>query len=406
VSILNAELTRREPEILGVSDDGTTFTVRFRAPLSCGWVQVHVQSTAAGEGGISAYDDTNYTSTTLVDCRADRLQDVTVTLVAAVQNIVYLIPVQYDAAGTKVLFDGEGTSPDNMASVTSTGIYTSVSNTFTVPQLFADGLVGAPSVAFANDTDNGLYLDVGYGANVWTLAAGGVAALRMGAATGGVQAVMATTGATPVFVVAGSVTATANGQFLKGQSISCLFANAGAYTSLTVTGLQFSPQFGSSGSQTFAAGVSLRLAGGAGGTPTVTDWRGLQVDPPSGVTLTTAYGVYITALGGTTGYGLWIGNQANYAIYTGTGTTRLGGGVIVPHVSKATGYTLTGNDFLVTVTAACTIELPAAASHTGRQYKIHADANNVIVDDIEGSNFTLMLGETLDVYSNGTEWFA
>ncbi|HUT13285.1 MAG TPA: hypothetical protein VMY42_22550 [Thermoguttaceae bacterium] len=207
VSILNAELTRREPEILGVSDDGTTFTVRFRAPLSCGWVQAHVQSTAAGEGGISAYDDTNYTSTTLVDCRADRLQDVTVTLVAAVQNIVYLIPVQYDAAGTKVLYDGEGGRPDNMAWANTIGVYA-------------------------------------------------------------------------------------------------------------------------------------------------------------------------------------------------------GAGLVVAHVSKSTSYGMTAVDFIVTVTAACTITLPAAAGHEGRQYKIHADANNVIVDDIEGSNFTLMLGETLDVYSNGTEWFA
>jgi hypothetical protein len=117
VGTLNAEIGRREPTIVGRSFDGTTLAVRFRAALDTPWVQVHVQSTAAGKGGIAAYDSANYVSTTLVDCRADRLQDITVTVTAGVNYLVFLVPVQYDGAGTKVLYDGQSGRPDCMAKV-------------------------------------------------------------------------------------------------------------------------------------------------------------------------------------------------------------------------------------------------------------------------------------------------
>jgi hypothetical protein len=145
INVLREELLwRREPTLLGYRHDGTTLHLRFRAALSTPWVQVHVQSTAADEAaageigtvwadntwatdswaddtwgdvseGGSEYDPDNYQSTTLVDCREDRVQDVTVTDVPEERVVVYLIPVQYDGADTKVMFDGESGRPDNMA---------------------------------------------------------------------------------------------------------------------------------------------------------------------------------------------------------------------------------------------------------------------------------------------------
>jgi hypothetical protein len=117
VRLLNEELLRREPMVLGFRQDATKVYVRYRAPLSAPWVQVHVQSTQAGEGGTTAYDASNYTSTTEVDCRAARVQDVEVVFVAASTYAVFLIPVQYDGAGTKVLYNGVGGLPDNMSCV-------------------------------------------------------------------------------------------------------------------------------------------------------------------------------------------------------------------------------------------------------------------------------------------------
>lgn len=115
VAILNEVLFRREPTLLGARYDGTTLHVRFRAALTTPWVQVHVQSTASGEGG-SAYDPDNHQSTTEVDCRAGGVQDVTVTDVPGERHIVYLVPVQYDGAGSKTLYNGEtGEGEDNMA---------------------------------------------------------------------------------------------------------------------------------------------------------------------------------------------------------------------------------------------------------------------------------------------------
>jgi len=114
--ILNSEVARREPLILGMRHDGTNLHVRFRAALSTPWVQVHVQSTAAGEGG-GTYDASNYTTSTEVDCRDTRVKDVTVLAVYATRYYVWLVPIQYDGAVTplKILYNGVGVNPDNMA---------------------------------------------------------------------------------------------------------------------------------------------------------------------------------------------------------------------------------------------------------------------------------------------------
>jgi parallel beta-helix repeat protein len=121
VATLNAELARKEPTIVGTVYDGSNLGVRFRSPLDAPWVQVHVQSTAAGKGGVAAYDPANYVSTTLVDCRADRLQDRTIALTPGLGYAVFLAPVQYDGAGTKVLYDGVGGRPDAMAKLATGG---------------------------------------------------------------------------------------------------------------------------------------------------------------------------------------------------------------------------------------------------------------------------------------------
>jgi hypothetical protein len=108
------ELNRKEPLILGVRHDGTTIHLRFRAALTTPWVQVHVQTTEAGQGG-SAYDASNFLSSTEVDCHENRVQDVEVTDLPYGRSFVWLVPVQYDGAGTKILYNGVGDSPNHMS---------------------------------------------------------------------------------------------------------------------------------------------------------------------------------------------------------------------------------------------------------------------------------------------------
>lgn len=118
---LNAELTRKEPRVVGTRIDGSNLYLRFLAPYGIGWVQVHIQSDVVGKGGLETYSSTNYESSTEVDCRADRQQDVSVALLNGVRYAVWLIPVAYDAAGTKVLYDGASGRPDYSSSVSAEG---------------------------------------------------------------------------------------------------------------------------------------------------------------------------------------------------------------------------------------------------------------------------------------------
>lgn len=115
-AIVNAELDRLEPQIIGWYHDGTNLHMRFRAALATPWVQVQVQSTAAGGGG-TAYTGSAGTcvSRTLVDCRANRIQDVTVADLPYGRYVVWLVPVQQDGAGLSILFDGQSGRPDNLA---------------------------------------------------------------------------------------------------------------------------------------------------------------------------------------------------------------------------------------------------------------------------------------------------
>ncbi len=117
-TVVNTELLRREATALGTRLDGTTWHLRFKAALSAPWVQVHVQSTEVGEGGVT-YDAGTFRTSTQVDCRADLVQDVSVTgLLLDHRYVIFLIPVQYDGADLKVLYDGEGGRPDDMTFTT------------------------------------------------------------------------------------------------------------------------------------------------------------------------------------------------------------------------------------------------------------------------------------------------
>lgn len=116
-TILNSEIGRKEPIVIGQRYDGTTWFVRFRAALGMLRVQVHVQSTAGGEGGLTAYDPTNYLTSVEQDCRADRLVTIEYPAPAGESYVMFLVPVGYDGMGTKIMFDGEDGRPDNMAFV-------------------------------------------------------------------------------------------------------------------------------------------------------------------------------------------------------------------------------------------------------------------------------------------------
>jgi len=113
---LNAELANLQPILLGIRHDGTTLHIRYRAAIMSPWVQEHIQNTAAGNGG-GTYDSTNYVSSTTVDCRGNRVQDITITDIPEERHYVWLVPVQEDGAGTAVKYDGEGGRPDYMVYV-------------------------------------------------------------------------------------------------------------------------------------------------------------------------------------------------------------------------------------------------------------------------------------------------
>jgi hypothetical protein len=98
---------------------GNYLSFQFTASLSALWVEVHVQSTATGKGGLE-YDPDDYVSTTLIDCRTNRYQTQTIKIDPAYRYAVFLIPVQYDGAGLKILYDGQGGRPNAIAVVAST----------------------------------------------------------------------------------------------------------------------------------------------------------------------------------------------------------------------------------------------------------------------------------------------
>jgi len=105
-------------KVLGVKDaDSASVTIRSLASQATDFVQLHVQTDAAGEGG-STYDTVNYTSTARVDCRAARQQDHVVANDQAGNTYVWLIPVFLEGDQTTYTkYDGVD-GDDHMASVT------------------------------------------------------------------------------------------------------------------------------------------------------------------------------------------------------------------------------------------------------------------------------------------------
>lgn len=89
----------------GYITSGGTVTVRVRASRATLYVQEHVQTDAAGEGG-ATYDTSNFKSSTEIDCRADRQQDRTITRGTGDHYYVWYIPVFKDGAGNTTKFDG------------------------------------------------------------------------------------------------------------------------------------------------------------------------------------------------------------------------------------------------------------------------------------------------------------
>lgn len=117
-AVINYLVLLRPSQILSWRWDGTNLNLRFLAPYGVPWVQVQVQNTGAGNGGLT-YDPVHFVSSTRVDCRSNRQQDVQIAAPSTtLEYAVFLVPVMLDAAGTYVLYDGQGGRPDNISSFT------------------------------------------------------------------------------------------------------------------------------------------------------------------------------------------------------------------------------------------------------------------------------------------------
>ena len=114
LSVLHTEFLQREILWLGSLCDGTNWRLRYRAPLMVPWVQEHIQTDQPGEGGAD-YDSTAFLSSVEVDCREDRMRDITIAITPGVIYYVYLVPIQEDGEGNRILYDGEGGRADRMS---------------------------------------------------------------------------------------------------------------------------------------------------------------------------------------------------------------------------------------------------------------------------------------------------
>ena len=93
---------------------GTDVNVRFVASRATQFVQAQVQSTATSKGG-APYSTSNYVSSTRVDCRSNRQQDLTISRNGTNRYYLFLIPVFLEGDGsTYTKFDGDD-GADKMA---------------------------------------------------------------------------------------------------------------------------------------------------------------------------------------------------------------------------------------------------------------------------------------------------
>ena len=206
---INAELNRKEPLIIGASYVGSNLVMRYRAPFGVGWIQAQVQSSVTG--GMT-YDPVTFVSSVEVDCRADRMQTLTVAMTAGVSYAVFLVPVQYDGAGTKVLYNGVSSNPDAMAKWTtvtgtshthdaSTLTGTTLNATVVTSSLTTVGTIGtgvwqgtAVAAGYGGTAQANVVLgDVLYGslADTWSRLAGNITTTRKFLAQTGTGAVSA-----------------------------------------------------------------------------------------------------------------------------------------------------------------------------------------------------------------------
>lgn len=162
----------------------------------------------------------------------------------------------------------------------------------------------------------------------------------------------------------------------------------------------------------------------AGGSVTITDSYGLKIIGESvagGGTVTRSYGLYVDAMSGATAnYGAAFAS-GNVGILTATPNEALdvnGSIGVLRTGTAATTYTALATDYYIgmTSTAARTLNLPTAASITGRVYIIkdeggNAGTNNITID---GSGAETIDGATTNVISanygfraiisDGTNW--
>jgi|TARA_R110000824_G_scaffold15731_1_gene65970 hypothetical protein len=113
--MLSISDNQQRVELTGHKDTGagTDVNIRFRGSRATQWVQSHVQSTATDKGG-ATYSASNYVSSTRVDCRSNRQQDVTVSRNGTNRYYLWLIPVFLEGDGTTYTkFDG-ATGADQM----------------------------------------------------------------------------------------------------------------------------------------------------------------------------------------------------------------------------------------------------------------------------------------------------
>lgn len=105
-------------EIIGMRGQftaGGDVTIRFRASRATSYVQVHVQTDAAGEGG-DTYDPVNFLSSERVSCLEARQQDYVIERDGVKHFYVWLIPVSLDGDGTTfVKYDGADSADDYAA---------------------------------------------------------------------------------------------------------------------------------------------------------------------------------------------------------------------------------------------------------------------------------------------------
>ncbi len=93
------------------------------------------------------------------------------------------------------------------------------------------------------------------------------------------------------------------------------------------------------------------------------------------------------------------------------GTLETNSGVLQQTRTTAITTTLDATDHVLFVTATATVNLPAAASHTGRQYLIIATTGTTTLDpnsteQIDGASTLAITGPSGRlIYSNGTAWF-